>query len=117
MIFPYNLIGLILVIPGIYLVISPLSLFKRHNTPESFDPSTYLVQESIYRYTRNPMYLGGIIILVGSCILLNNRVSFVSPLIFFFIMNLMFIPYEENELLKTFGDKYTGYKKKVRRWI
>ncbi len=117
MTFPYNMSGIIVIIAGIYLVIHPWYLFKNHNTPESFEPSTYLVQGSIYKYSRNPMYVGGILILAGMALTLNNLTAFVTPVIFYLSMHFMFIPYEEKELENIFGSKYLEYKKKVRRWI
>ena len=115
--FPYNLTGLLFIAYGIYLVINPWYLFKKHNTPESFDESTSLVKEGIYKYSRNPMYLGGIFILAGLSLILNNWISFICTLIFFLFMHFMFIPFEEERLYKTFGDDYLEYKKKVRKWI
>lgn len=114
---PYDMTGLVLIALGIYLVIDPWYLFKKHNTPESFEPTTTLVKDGIYKYSRNPMYLGGILFLTGLSVTMNNLVSLISPFIFFLFMNFMFIPYEEDELTKAFGDKYVEYKKKVRRWI
>ena len=115
--FPYNFLGLFVIAYGIYLVINPWYLFKKHNTPESFDESTAIVSEGIYKYSRNPMYLGGFIILMGLSLTMNNLISLVPALIFFLFMHFMFIPYEEEKMLKTFGDKYLEYKKNVRRWI
>lgn len=115
--FPYDMAGIILIVAGIYLVLDSWYLFKNHNTPESFEPANCLVKNSIYKYSRNPMYLGGVFILAGMSLTLNNLVAIVTPIIFFLFMNFMFIPYEEQELEKTFGSKYIDYKRKVRRWI
>ena len=114
---PYYISGLLLIAMGIYMVIDPWYLFKKHDTPESFEPTTALVTDGIYKYSRNPMYLGGVLFLTGLSVTLNNIISLITPLIFFLFMNYMFIPYEEDELAKTFGDKYIEYRKKVRRWI
>jgi len=114
---PYNMTGLMLIVPGFYLIIDSWYLFKKHNTPESFEPTTSLVKDGIYKYSRNPMYLGGVAFLIGLSVSLNNLLSFISPFVFSLFMNYMFIPYEEQELTKTFGDNYHDYMKKVRRWI
>jgi protein-S-isoprenylcysteine O-methyltransferase Ste14 len=114
---PYNFTGIVLIALGLYLVIDSWYIFKKHNTPESFEPTTCLVKNDIYKYSRNPMYLGGVLFLTGLSVALNNLLSFASPFVFFLVMNYMFIPYEENELTKAFGNNYLDYKKKVRRWI
>jgi len=115
--FPYNLLGILLIPAGIYLVINPWYLFKKHNTPEDFSESTALVKEGIYKYSGNPMYLGGVLILLGLAFTTGNIISLLMPLIFFIIMNYMFIPFEEEKLQKIFGKEYLDYKKSVRRWI
>ncbi len=115
--FPYNLIGLVLIALGVYLVINPWYLFKKHGTPENFDKSTVLVLEGIYNYSRNPMYLGGVFILGGMAISLNNWLCFICALLFYLFMHFMFIPYEEDKMQRTFGEDYDEYKKSVRRWV
>ena len=115
--FPYNLLGLLLIAYGFYLVINPWFLFKKYGTPESFDESTALVCEGIYKYTRNPMYLGGAVILTGLSVILNNWLCFFTTFLFFLFMHFIFIPFEEDKMFKTFGEEYLKYKKQVRRWI
>ena len=115
--FPYNISGVVLIILGLYLVINPWFLFKKHDTPEDFSDTTALVCEGIFKYTRNPMYLGGVNSLLGLSVTTGNMLSFVTPLIFFMCMHYMFIPYEEQELEKKFGNEYMKYKHSVRRWI
>lgn len=102
---------------GIYIVICSHFIFKKYDTPEKFLPSTCLVVKGLYSYTRNPMYLGGVIALFGIALITGNFISLLSPMIFFLIIQYMFIPYEEEKMEKTFGDQYIDYKKNVRRWI
>ena len=115
--FPYNLTGILLIPAGIYLVLNPWYLFQQYNTPEDFSPSTALVVNGTYKYSRNPMYLGGVLILAGIACTTGNLFAFISPVLFFLIMQYMFIPYEEEEMESTFGEEYLKYKKVVRRWI
>ena len=63
------------------------------------------------------MYFGVTIVLVGVAVYLGNILVFLSPLIFFFIMNSVYVPFEEKLMQKIFGKQYLNYKKKVRRWI
>jgi len=115
--FPHNLLGILLMIFGFYLIGKSYFLFKKHKTPEDLSESKALVIEDIYKYSRNPMYVGSIIFLIGLSILIQNVLSFIILIMFFLIMDKMFIPFEEEKMEKTFGKKYLEYKKKVRRWI
>jgi len=56
-------------------------------------------------------------ILLGETILLGSLFSFIFPVVFVILMNMIFIPMEEKNLEIVFGEKYLDYKKKVRRWI
>jgi protein-S-isoprenylcysteine O-methyltransferase Ste14 len=116
-IFPINLLGVLLLVLGNYLVINSHYLLKKRGTPENFDRSTCVVETGLYKYSRNPMYLGAVIFLIGWSVLLGNIISFLSPIIFFIIINWMFIPFEEEKMEKELGDSYLEYKKKTRRWF
>ncbi len=63
------------------------------------------------------MYLGGVIFLGGLSITVGNILSLIIPLIFFVIMDWMFISYEEEKMEVEIGKDYLDYMKKVRRWI
>lgn len=116
--FPYGLAaGLPLFIVGTYLVLRPHFLLERFGTPENYRPSTCVVKNDVYAYSRNPMYAGFLLILIGLSCALGNVLSFTSPLIFFAIMHRMFIPYEEKKMKKECGDEYHSYRRSVRRWI
>ncbi len=81
---PYNsLIGFFLVFFGGYVVSSGHFSLKKHNTPEKFKKSTCVVINGFYKYSRNPMYLGLIIILSGISFVLNSLLSLVPVIIFF----------------------------------
>ena len=114
---PFNLMAMILIIIGVYLISRSYLLFKKNNTPENFDESRCIVEEGLYKYSRNPMYLGGVIFLIGASFLFGNILSFISPAFFFIVINYMFIPFEEEKMESIFDEKYLDYKKRVRRWI
>ncbi|MEE8233425.1 MAG: isoprenylcysteine carboxylmethyltransferase family protein, partial [Gammaproteobacteria bacterium] len=92
--------------------------FKKSGTAiRPFETSTVLVKGGPYRFTRNPMYLGMVLILIGMAIYLGSLTPwFVIP-VFFLIIQEWFIKYEEPFLENTFGKEYQDYKTKVRRWI
>ncbi len=67
--------------------------------------------------SRNPMYLGMLMMLIGSSFLVGTIPSLFAPVAFFLIIDKVFIPYEEEKLVETFGAEYSYYAQKVRRWI
>jgi protein-S-isoprenylcysteine O-methyltransferase Ste14 len=78
---------------------------------------TSLVERGPYRFTRNPIYLGYLLVAFGVTFFLNDVVAFAAPLIFFITVNTFVIPYEERMLTLTFGARYEDYKQRIRRWI
>jgi protein-S-isoprenylcysteine O-methyltransferase Ste14 len=115
--FPFCLAGLLLLPPGLYLVFIAWNQFRKHDTPEDFSESKALVTKGIYRYSRNPMYLGGAIFLLGLSFSTGNLLALTAPLVFFLVMHFMFIPFEEDKMKLRFENDYTRYKNSVRRWI
>ncbi len=79
--------------------------------------SSLIVTNGLYRYTRNPMYLGMLTILLGASLLMGTMQSMLPPAAFFLIIDKVFIPYEEDKLMAQFGEGYTEYMESVRRWI
>ena len=70
-----------------------------------------------YRATRNPMYLGIVLILLGFSFLMGSLPGFVGPPAFFFVIDTIFVPHEEEILEEAFGREYLDYKKRIRRWL
>jgi len=93
------------------------ALKKYGTTVKPFKKSTALITTGVYKYSRNPMYLGTVLILIGVALLMGS----LSPCIiipgFIFIMDRLFIRAEEGMLNAQFGDAWTAYKAKVRRWL
>ena len=112
--------GLVCLIIGVVIIILSINKFRQIKTtisPLNPNKTSFLVVNGIYRYTRNPMYLGLLFILLSIGLYLKNYVSFSIILFFiFFITKNQIIP-EEEVLESIFGDEYKKYKKKVRRWI
>ncbi len=113
-------IALALVIAGIALDLSGLLVFRKAGTtvnPLAPGKSTAIVQRGPYAFTRNPMYLGMALILLGYCIHLANGLSVVAVAVFcLYITRFQIIP-EERLLLQKFGDPYASYMHAVRRWL
>ena len=115
---PYNYLGILIIIFGIILNLWTDSLFKkRQTTVKPHEMPNFFISSGPFRISRHPMYLGMILILLGVAVFLGSLISFVFPIIFVMIMEKLFIPMEEKNLEKKFGDKYIAYKKRVRKWI
>ena len=92
-------------------------VMKKHQTTHTFDKSTVVIEESFFSFSRNPIYLGMVLVLIGMCIWMNNVWTFLAPIFFFLVMQFKFIPFEEKKMEQEVGAKYLEYKKRVRRWI
>ncbi|ASJ75104.1 methyltransferase family protein [Granulosicoccus antarcticus] len=90
-----------------------------HTTVDPRTPSAtrVLVTIGIYGLTRNPMYLGILLILVAWLIFLGNLLPIVLLPLFVLYMNRFQIAPEERVLREKFGDEYAEYQNKVRRWL
>ena len=115
---PVSIMSLIVLIFGVSLVFIASRLFTRFKTPiKPFEESTHLITTGIYKYTRNPVYIGMILILVGIGVYLGTLSPFLVIPFFIYFIRKDFIVKEEAFLLEIFGEEYKSYKKNVRRWI
>jgi len=107
-------------IAGIAVALSGVLAFRRANTtvdPRVPQQSSSLVIRGIYRYSRNPMYVGFLLLLLAwVCFLMNMAALALLPL-FIWYMNRFQITPEEHHLLQKFGADYQAYIKQVRRWL
>jgi protein-S-isoprenylcysteine O-methyltransferase Ste14 len=122
-ILPHNifalLAGLLLIFDGLYIMILTITMFVRigKGTLAPWSPTGKLVIDGMYKFVRNPMIIGVLIVLTGESIAILSLNIFIWTLIFFIINNIWYIFYEEPDLEKKFGDEYRKYKKSVPRWI
>lgn len=115
---PYTYIGLAPIAAGVALGAAAVRAFSKARTPVvPFERSTVLITEGSYRYTRNPMYLGLVLILVGTWLLLGTLSALLPIVPFVWIIQVNFIRGEERFLEEIFGARYLEYKRRVRRWI
>lgn len=114
----YWAIGCVLVLLGTGCTGLGARLFSKAGTNlVPFSESTVLVTHGLYRFTRNPMYLGMVIALAGVALLLNERWPWLVLPAFAALIQLRFIRFEEELMESTFGDAYLAYKSRVRRWL
>src|SRR3989344_7566706 len=114
----FPIAGIVLMGTGVALFVWTVQFFKKHKTtlrPRG-KPSTFITTGP-YRISRNPIYLGFLLIATGTAMLFANVLAFVGPVIFFFFIQTLVIPFEEDTLTKVFGDSYHRYRKRIRRWL
>ena len=115
---PYRYGGLVLIGLAITLIAWAALLFRRAGTDvRPFKPSTALVTDGPYSFTRNPMYLGMAGILLGAAIYLGSLTPFIVIPGFMAVITERFILGEEAKLEAAFGAEYADYKQRVRRWL
>lgn len=103
---------------GLWFGISALGLFHRHSTKaEPWKPSSALVTSGAYRFTRNPMYVGMLLLYVGLALIAGGFWTGVAIVPVFLTLNFYVIAREEAYLERRFGTAYTAYRGKVRRWF
>jgi protein-S-isoprenylcysteine O-methyltransferase Ste14 len=115
---PWRWVGVAVIVGGLMFGFSAVALFRRHRTTlRPGQASTMLVDRGPFRVTRNPMYLGMTIALVGVALLLGSATPWAVVPLFAWVINRNVIPLEERMLLGAFGDDYARYQARVRRWI
>jgi len=90
---------------------------KGRGTLAPIDPPRHLVVTGLYRYVRNPMYLGVLTLLLGEAALFQSLRLLEYAAVIFVIVNLFVRLYEEPALRRRFGDSYERYRCAVQRWI
>jgi protein-S-isoprenylcysteine O-methyltransferase Ste14 len=96
-----------------------ISFRRARTTVNPFKPETAssLVTSGIYRVTRNPMYLGMLLVLVGWAVFLANGLAVIAIALFPAYITRFQIKPEERALMALFGEQYASYSSRVRRWI
>jgi len=115
---PYSYLGIILMILGFALASWAARVFREAGTTfELHGESSILTVSGPFKISRNPIYLGMVLWLLGLAVLLGSLTAFIFPVLLFLLTNLLIIPIEEKELEKMHGGKYDNYRQSVRRWL
>ena len=115
---PLNWIGIIPLSAGLAMVLWSAFAFNRAGTAiRPFEESSDLVTHGLYRYSRNPIYLGMVLFLFGLAAILGSATPVLVIPVFIWIIQSRFIVFEERGLERTFGERFTEYRRRVRRWI
>lgn len=114
------ILALVLAIAGITVILAGVVAFRKASTtvnPIQPETSSSLVTFGVYRISRNPMYLGFLLVLLGWAAFLSNLFSFLGVLLFVMYMNQFQIRPEERKLRDKFGEEFAIYAQSTRRWF
>lgn len=115
---PYNLLGLVPICAGFLAGLLGALQFHRANTNiRPFVEPDKLVTDGPFRYSRNPMYLGLSLVLLGAWMLLGAITPLLGVVIFIVTANGWYIPFEERMNQVKFGLAFDAYCQRTRRWI
>ncbi len=115
---PWNLAGLLPLLGGVALnLIADRDFRRAATTVKPFEKSKVLLTQGIFRFSRNPMYLGFILLLVGTAWLLGSASPWLVIPPFFLILATRYVCREEEMLAAAFGLHWQAYKRGTRRWL
>jgi protein-S-isoprenylcysteine O-methyltransferase Ste14 len=116
---PLHFLSLVLMVVGAAILVRCVWDFaaKGRGTLAPMDPPKQLVVQGLYRYVRNPMYLGVLILLLGETAFFKSIALLQYTLAWFIVVNLFVVLYEEPSLRHRFGDSYERYLRSVHRWL
>jgi protein-S-isoprenylcysteine O-methyltransferase Ste14 len=110
--------GMIVVILGLVAAFGALRQMIQANTSsDTHTPTTSVVTTGVYRFTRNPIYIGYLCVLIGIPLIFGNYWGLVLSPLQVILFNRLIIQHEEAYLSEKFGQEYLDYKSRVRRWI
>lgn len=116
--YPFNLLGIPLVISGIGVAKRGSKIFERAGANiQTFEDPDALITEGLFKISRNPMYLGFVIALAGVATTLGNISSLLIVIVYIFVTDRWYIAFEEAAMEREFGEQYMSYKKRTRRWL
>ena len=105
---------------GFIIILISFQTFKKEKTtinPINIEKASSLVTGGIFKYSRNPMYLGMLLILISIAIRFNFYGGMLIVGFFIYFITYFQILPEEKAMLKLFGDDFINYKNKTRRWL
>ncbi len=115
---PWRALGVAPSAAGVCLNLAADRSFKtRGTTVKPFERSSTLVTDGVFHLSRNPMYLGMALVLLGAALLLGSLTPFLVAAGFAAIIETRFIPVEERMLAETFGEAWMAYCSRTGRWI
>ena len=115
-----NILSYIFYFAGLAILVLAVRLFKKQNTtvnPIKIENASSLVVSGIFKYSRNPMYLGMALILLGLTFMFNLMGGIIFTLLFTMYITKFQIRLEEEVMERFFGSDFIKYKQNVRMWL
>ena len=113
-----SLVGSAVIAFGLAIILAALGLFRKAETrPEPWQAATTLVRSGVYRFTRNPMYLGMLLTYAGVALALQSPTAGLLLLPLILVIDRAVVAREETYLARRFGPDYERYRGEVRRWL
>jgi protein-S-isoprenylcysteine O-methyltransferase Ste14 len=115
----FRIAGMVLIVAGVPMILDSFARFAIQGlgTPAPILPTQHLVVTGLYRYVRNPMYVGVAAIIFGQGLLFGNVSVLEYGLAVWLAFHLFVLGYEEPKLRSSFGDEYRQFCANVPRWI
>jgi len=114
----WNLLGIIPLALGVTINLIADKAFHRANTTvKPFQESSVLITSGVFRISRNPMYLGFVLILIGVAILMGSLTPYAVIIAFAILIDRVYVTVEERMLAERFGPEWEKYKRGTRRWL
>lgn len=115
----FRILGVILILEGIPILLDSFARFALQGlgTPAPVLPTEHLVVTGLYRFVRNPMYVGVVLTIFGQGLLFGDTRLLVYDVIAWVVTHLFVLAYEEPTLRRTFGEEYKIFCANVPRWI
>ncbi len=115
---PWRWLGALPIVLGVALnIAASQAIKKRGTTIKPFEISTALIADGVFAYSRNPIYLGMVLIVLGAAMLFGQLSPFLVCAAFAALLHFRFILAEERILSETFGESYRAYCAQTWRWI
>ena len=115
----FRVVGALMIAAGIAVVLDSFARFALQGlgTPAPILPTRHLVVSGLYRYVRNPMYVGVLGIILGQGLLFGDGRLFAYGVLLWLGVHVFVVGYEEPTLRRSFGSEYEAFRHNVPRWI
>jgi protein-S-isoprenylcysteine O-methyltransferase Ste14 len=114
----WNLLGIVPLALGVIINLIADGAFHRADTTvKPFEESSALITNGAFRISRNPMYLGFVLILIGIALLVGSLTPYLVILVFPILIDRIYVAVEERMLAEKFGAEWEEYKRSARRWL
>ena len=115
---PFPWLGLLPIAVGAWMTVASGLRFHRTGTNiETFRPPTGLVTDGFFRWSRNPMYLGFVLMTAGVAVVIGTLTPLLVAAAFAVVCDRWYVRFEERAMRTTFGEAYDAYCRRTRRWI